>query len=218
MAESPRRGGRPPGSDGSLREAILDAARELFAANGYRGTTMRAVAAAAGVDVALVAHYFKNKDGLFTATLQTPEDGLRKLQEALGAPLAQRGKALATAYLDLWEAPATGEQLRVVARSALGNETFGEQIENQLSGLLGITRAPNEHQPGPRTSTGLALAQLLGIAVARHLVRVPLVAALPFDELVELVAPGIQTLLELEHARTELTPQAGAWLNQRRWQ
>ncbi len=193
-----KRTGRPPSSTGSQREAILSAARGIFATNGFRGTTMRAVAGQAGVDVALVAHYFTNKEGLFTATLQLPENAADAMLQAMTAPAAQRGERLTRAYLGLWEAPETREQLRVVARSALGSQDFGSRMEAVIAHILsGAVSAGGAG--ASRGATEVALAQLLGVAVTRHLLQVPTVADLPFDRLIDIVAPGVQTILALQH-------------------
>ena len=195
----PRRTGRPPGATGNLREEILSAARELFAANGFRGTTMRAVASLAGVDVALVAHYFKNKDGLFAASLRLPDDAEHEMLRAMANPLNRRGEIIARAYLGLWEAPETREQLRAVARAALGSQALGERMEGVLANLLGAG-GPADASDSSREAMAVVMAQLLGVAVARHLLQVHTVATLPFEDLVALTAPGIQATLAAESA------------------
>ena len=194
-----RRTGRPPGATGNLREEILSAARELFAANGFRGTTMRAVASLAGVDVALVAHYFKNKDGLFAASLRLPDDAEHEMLRAMANPLNRRGEIIARAYLGLWEAPETREQLRAVARAALGSQALGERMEGVLANLLGAG-GPADASDSSREAMAVVMAQLLGVAVARHLLQVHTVATLPFEDLVALTAPGIQATLAAESA------------------
>lgn len=169
-------------------------ARGLFATHGFRDTTMRAVAGGAGVDVALVAHYFTNKEGLFTASLELPENAAEEILVAMTAPAGERGEQVTRAYLGLWEAPESGEQLRVVARAALGSQMFGTRMEdviaNVLSGALsaGVTEVS-------RGAAQVAMAQLLGVAIARHLLQEPTVADLAFDSLVDIVSPGIQTTL-----------------------
>ena len=195
----PRRTGRPPGATGSLREEILSAARELFAANGFRGTTMRAVANQAGVDVALVAHFFKNKDGLFAASLQFPDDAEHEMVHAMATPLNRRAEMITRAYLGLWEAPETREQLRAVARAALGSQALGEKMEGVLANLLGAGGLADASDSS-RGAMAVVMAQLLGVAVARHLLQVHTVATLPFEDLVALTAPSIQAALAAESA------------------
>ncbi|WP_459987959.1 helix-turn-helix domain-containing protein, partial [Mycobacterium avium] len=85
-----RRRGRPAGSSGS-RERILASARELFARNGIRNTSIRAVAAAAGVDSALVHHYFGTKEKLFAAAVQIPIDPMQVIGPLREVPVDDLG-------------------------------------------------------------------------------------------------------------------------------
>lgn len=190
-----RRTGRPPGSAGNQRETILAAARELFADNGFRGTTMRAVAARAGVDVALVPHYFGNKQALFAAALELPEGARTAMLGAMAAPHGQRGEALTRAYLGLWEAPETGEQFRVVTRAALGSRELGRRMEGVVAEIL-TGAVTTQADRATRALTEAAWTQLLGVAIARYLLQVPTVASMPLDALIDLVAPGIQATLD----------------------
>jgi len=97
----PVRGRRPLGSP-DARRAVLDAARELFAELGFERTTMRAVAARAGVDPALIYHYFGDKDGLLFAALQPPADAATVFAglAAAGAPVMLAGRAIRVANAD----------------------------------------------------------------------------------------------------------------------
>ncbi|BDZ41868.1 TetR family transcriptional regulator [Paraoerskovia sediminicola] len=188
------RAGRPVGSDGSNREVILSAARREFAANGYRGATLRSIAAAAGFDVALLSHYFGNKDGLFAATLELPAGAPQVLATALAGPAAERGVRLTRGYLSLWEDPSTGGQMRVLARSALSNEVAGERFRGLLSGVVA---APDiDLLPGGREGFVLAMSHLLGVAITRYLVRVPPLADLDVGDVVARVAPAVQGHLD----------------------
>lgn len=197
MSQS-KRTGRPAGSSGNRqRQAILTAARELFAADGFRGTGMRAVAARAGVDVSLVAYYFTNKQGLFTATLELPETARIRILHAMAAPSAHRGMELARAYLGLWEAPETGEQLRVVARTALSSQELGHRMEGVVADIITGAVATGA-TPATRAVTEAVWSQLLGVAIARHLLQMPSLADLAFDDLIELVGPGVQATLDRE--------------------
>ena len=82
---APRRGRRPGAPD--TRAAVLEAARSAFADKGFAGTTIRSVAAAAGVDAALVHHYFGTKDDLFLAAMELPVDPREVIGPALsGGP------------------------------------------------------------------------------------------------------------------------------------
>lgn len=148
------------------------------------------------MDVSLVAHYFANKQGLFAATLQLPAHAKDEMLRAMTAPPEQRGRELARAYLGLWEAPETGEQLRVVTRTALSSQELGHRMEGVVADIRTGAVATGA-TPTSRATTEAAWTQPLGVAIVRHLLQVPTVSNLSFDELVEMVAPGIQTTLDL---------------------
>jgi AcrR family transcriptional regulator len=152
---------------------------------------MRGVAAQAGVDVALVAHYFGNKESLFVATLQLPEGVDQLLVDALSGPPSRQGERLTAAYLGLWESPSTGEQMRVLARTALGNEVATDRVRGLLTELVGDPRAI-ELLKGRKIGFSLAMSHLLGTAFARYLVQAPVLIGLDFQDLVNRVAPIVQ--------------------------
>lgn len=190
MTATGERTGRPTGGDGSNKQRILDAARAEFAANGFRTATMRSIAARAGFDVALLAHYFGNKDGLFAATMALPEGALRMLVHALSGPLETQGQRLTRGYLMLWEDPATGRQMQVLARSALSNEAASARMQALLTGALA---GPDIAAllAGRRTGFTLAVTQLLGVAMARYVIGLPQLAELDFEDLVARTAPVV---------------------------
>src|SRR5918912_3213202 len=99
----PPRGRRPGAPD--TRATILDAARALFAERGFAGTTIRGVASAAGVDAALVHHYFGTKDDLFLAAMELPVDPRRVLAPALTGDVGAAGERLLRAFLSMWDDP-----------------------------------------------------------------------------------------------------------------
>ena len=197
------RTGRPRQEDagdvGSNRARILEAARGQFAAKGFRGATMRAIATAAGVDVALIAHYFGHKQGLFAATLELPPGALAALVAAMSGPPGLQGERLTRAYLTLWEDESTGRQVLAMARGAFADEQVMRSVEGVL---LGAISSP-EMAPlleGHRVGFTLAMAHLLGVAVQRHLLSRMAANALDLDALVGRVAPAVQLILETPDA------------------
>src|SRR5699024_3394281 len=100
------------------RDRILEAARVLFAEHGYTRTTLRAIAADAGCDVALIPHYFGNKQGLFDAAtpLPLPAESLRS--PVLAAPLDRIGLAVSQTFVTVWDTP-EGAGLLAQMRSVL---------------------------------------------------------------------------------------------------
>ncbi|GHC81035.1 TetR family transcriptional regulator [Nocardiopsis terrae] len=185
------RTGRPAGSKGGNKERILEAARAEFAAKGFRGTTMRSIATGVGLDVALLSHYFGNKEGLFAATMELPEEAQDILTEALSGPFETQGERLTRGYLGLWENPATGPQMQVLARSVLGNEAATERMRTLVTGAItgpGVTPLITDRQSG----FALAMTQLVGVAFARYLAHIPQLAELDFETLVARTAPAVQ--------------------------
>lgn len=192
------RTGRPPG-EGTNRERVRAAAREEFAAAGFRGATLRSIAARAGVDVALLSHYFGNKEGLFAATLELPSGAQDLLAGALSGPASSRGERLTRSYLTLWETPGTSASMHALARSALSNEAASERLAALFTGAVTDPRV-RDLVADRRAGFTLAMAHLLGVAFARHLLRVPPLADLDLDDVVRRTAPAVQRHLETTDA------------------
>jgi AcrR family transcriptional regulator len=174
---------------------ILATAREQFARHGYAGVSVRAIAAAAGVDPALVRHFYGSKDELFAATLEFPPAMAGRLTRALDGDHDSLGARVVRAYLSLWEDPATAEPLFTIVRSALTSPRAAQQLRAVFSAqaLRPFAAALGGQQP--ETRAALAGAHLLGIAIARYVVRVEPLATMNRDELVAASAPAIQHYL-----------------------
>lgn len=180
--------GRRPGDSGT-REAILEAALGLFAERGYDATSVRAVATAAGVDPALVRHFFGDKDALFATAVADRMQMVPLLQEAAAAHPTDAGRALTEAYLDLWERPETGPVLHALVRSATTSPDAARMMREMATPRI-LDATGGDGQAAHRIA--LAAAHLLGIAISRYVVRMPAVADLPRDDLVARVAPVVQ--------------------------
>src|SRR5258706_15310717 len=98
------RTGRRPGNQ-DTREAILAAARRAFSERGFDGASIRAIATSAGVDPALVHHYFGSKDQLFVATMQLPIDPSQFLPKVFEGGIDGVGERLVRTFLQLWDSP-----------------------------------------------------------------------------------------------------------------
>ncbi|MFE4196075.1 TetR/AcrR family transcriptional regulator [Paenarthrobacter sp. NPDC056912] len=195
MTRKSERPGRPSGGDGSNKEQILAAARTEFASKGFRGATMRSIAALAGFDVALLAHYFGNKDGLFAATMALPEQAMDMLVTALSGDPETQGERLTRSYLALWEDAATGPQMQMLARSALINEAAAASMRRIMTGTISQPEVA-ALLAGRQVGFTLAMSHLLGVAFTRHLNKIPHIAELDFDTLVDRVAPATQLHLK----------------------
>ncbi len=188
------RTGRRPGTP-DTREAILDAARRGFASRGYDATSLRAVAAEAEVDPALVIHYFGSKEGLFVAATGLPADIPELLRGLAGVPRADRVQALVHGYLRLVDSDASRNPIIALVRSAVSNEKAAAMLREFLTTeLLTVIGGLTDH-PDAQLRASLAAAQLFGTAALRHVIRVePLAKASP-DEIVALVTPAIEQYL-----------------------
>jgi AcrR family transcriptional regulator len=186
-----RRPGRPSGVSGS-RERILASARELFARNGFGNTSIRAVAADAGVDAALVHHYFGTKQQLFAAATELPIDPMVVLGPVRETPVDQLGRTLPELLLPLWDSQ-SGTGLIAAMRSML----TGTEVPLARSFFRDIVVAELAHRIDEPDGTGVlraefAASQLMGIVVARYIVGLEPLASLPAEQIVDMVAPTLQ--------------------------
>jgi AcrR family transcriptional regulator len=191
--------GPVPGSGGPrserTRRAILGAARAMFAARGYEGTTIRAVAAGADVDASMVMRYFQSKAGLFTAAvtldLQVPD--LRSV------PASDRGELLARHFISRWEDPTRDDEMIALLRTAATSETVAEQLQEVFGQLVTKPIADLGDEQAAERGTFIA-AQLLGIALCRYILHLEPLASLPSDDVVAAVAPSVQRYLTMAAA------------------
>ncbi len=188
------RTGRRPGPT-STRASILSAAAECFAADGYDATSMRRVAATAGVDPALVRRFFGGKEQLFSemaAALIVPERVLASVAE--GEPEAA-GERLLRYFLSLLGEVSCPGPFFGLIRSAVASEhaaallrrLLAEQVLGKLAALLRSQTA--------ELGAALAASQLVGLAIARYAVRLGPLATADTDDLVRWVGPVIQSYL-----------------------
>jgi AcrR family transcriptional regulator len=187
------RTGRRPGAGGT-REKILAAARFHFAEAGYDGATIRGIAGEAGVDPALVLHYFGSKEGVFLAAVEFPIDPAVVIPPLLAPGLDGLGTRLAGFFLETWDSP-LGSPLLGLIRSVVGSERAAEILRDFVSReVLGrLAEALELDQPQLRAS--LAASQLVGLAMLRYVVKLePLASARP-EEVAAWLGPSIQRYL-----------------------
>lgn len=188
-----KRQGRRPGSN-QTRQVVLDAARARFAADGYAGTTIRAIAADAGVDSSLVMQYFGSKEDLFGAVMSITPHALSRFAEAFDGPSEGLGERVSRAFLEIWDGdPADSEPLLAMLRGAMSNE----QAENPLREFLQarITELPGHGEKEAALRIGLASSMLVGLIVGRRIVRVPALANESPEALITLLGPALQLIL-----------------------
>jgi AcrR family transcriptional regulator len=185
------RTGRRPG-DQDTRAEVLAAARHRFAADGFDNATIRAIAGDAGVDPALVHHYFGSKRDLFRTAVAFPVQA-EEVIEAVGTGTPrQQATALARVFFSVWEDPATRPQMLSVLRSAMTHDDAA-RVLRQFVGteLLGPVARRTGTDPDD-LAVSLAAAQMVGIAVMRYVVGVEPLASADTDEVVARVAPALE--------------------------
>jgi len=174
------------------KAAILRAARDRLAAQGYDRTTIRAVAADAGIDPSMVMRYFGNKAQLFDAALDID----LRLPDLTAVLPEELPRMLVRHFLDRWESDPADDALLVLLRSAVTNEhaaarmreIFAAQVAPALATALGRELAAQR--------AGLVSAQLLGLGLTRYLLRLPAVTALTPHEIEDALTPAIRATLE----------------------
>jgi AcrR family transcriptional regulator len=188
-----RAGGRRPGAT-TTREEILEAARHLFATRGYDATTIRGIATSAGVDPALVHHFFGSKDELFLTVLQVPETVLSQVPALLGSHLETAGERLVRFFLGLFESPDTRAAILTTLRSAVTQESAARILRETITAHLfaGIRDLLPDR---PEVRMTLAMSHLNGLAVGRYVLAVPPLADMDLDDVVAWVAPAVQRYL-----------------------
>ena len=185
--------GRRPGAP-DTRAAILASARASIAEKGFAGTTIRAVAADAGVDAALVHHYFGTKDDLFVAALELPVDPREAIAPALVGGPDGAGERLLRVFLGIWDDPANTHVFVALARTLLDpsaghllREGFFPVVLHPVGRALGLDR--------PDLRMSLVASQMLGIVLGRYVLALEPLASLPGDAVVAAYAPTIQRYL-----------------------
>ncbi|MCX5259207.1 TetR family transcriptional regulator [Streptomyces canus] len=173
----------------ATRTAILAAARERFAADGYERATIRAIAKDARIDPSMVMRYYGNKEGLFAAAvsveLELPEPG--------SLPRHDIGRALVSRFLDLWE---ENEVLTALLRVGATNQAGAERMQGIFREQVmpvALRVCPDPEQAPARAA--LAATQLLGLALTRYVLRFPPTVALAREEIVAWLAPTVQRYL-----------------------
>lgn len=188
-----RRGPRTDAAD--TRAAILREARRSFATGGYAGTSMRQVAQRAGVDASLLSYYFGSKENLFTAAMELPTSPREVVVAALGAPRAQLGAALVRGVLTAW----ADEESRLAAQGVLQSlstrDDFGETLVEYAADHVVLPLAAALDTPDAIRRATLALTQLGGLAIARHVIGPEPLAAATDDDLIAMVGPVVQHYL-----------------------
>ena len=186
-------GRRPGGAD--TRGAVLDAARAEFAAHGYEKTSMRAIARAAGVDAALIHHYFGTKQQLLLAVLHLPVDPWMVVGSILDGDLETVGERLLRFALTLWQNPGVRDRMVATVRTAVTNDQITALMRDMLRQEVVPVIAARLSVPDPELRAELVFSQMFGLAMARHVIGAEPLASADVEKLVALVGPTVQRYL-----------------------
>jgi len=186
------RSGRRPGASDS-RAAILAAAQRLFAERGYDATSVRAVAAAARVDPALVLHFFGSKAELFAKSLQLPLDPA-EIAALLQGDSADLGRRLAQFYFRRIFRDRRATVLSLL-RSAVSNPEAAEMLRRAIEGtaIVALERLVPREEAALRGE--LCASHMMGLFLARHILGVEPIASEDDERLIDIVAPVLQQYL-----------------------
>jgi AcrR family transcriptional regulator len=192
MARTGRRRGSP-----DTRESILDAAREAFGARGFDGASVRTIAASAGVDPALVHHYFGTKERLFLETVGAPVNPAELVPSVLDGERAAIGERLVRLFLRVWDDPATGPRIVAIVRSALAHDWSARMlrefvVSQVLRRVVAAAGVPPDEAP---VRAALVASQMIGLGIARYVVKLEPLASADTEEVAAMVGPTIQRYL-----------------------
>jgi AcrR family transcriptional regulator len=189
-----KRPGRPPGTS-DTRERILINARNLFARNGIDKTSIRAVAAAAGVDPALVHHYFGTKTQLFAAAIHIPIDPMEVIGPLREIPVEQIGYVLPSILLPLWDSE-LGKGFIAELRSLLAGTDVSlirSFLQEVITAEVG-SRVDNPPGTG-QIRVQFVATQLVGVVMARYILELEPFKSLSVEQIAQTIAPNLQRYL-----------------------
>lgn len=188
-----RTGRRPGASD--TREAILAAARQEFAERGFDRATIRGIAANAGVDPALVHHFYETKEKLFATAMRfgvVPSEALGRLSTTRRSRL---GETIVRTVLDLWEDDDSRAPFLALLRSAVTNEQAATMLREFVSATALAAIASVADQADAAYRASLVGSQLIGLGIARYVIGIEPLASATSDEVVAAIAPTVQRYL-----------------------
>ncbi len=188
------RTGRRPGRSGT-REAILGAARESFTASGYDRASIRDIARRAGVDPALVHHYYGSKHELFSAAIKMPIDIASVIETVLRGERERVGERIVALLLSVWDDRRDRSPLVALVRSAVTSEDAARMLREFLASVLFARLAEALEAPDAPLRASLAASQIMGLLIARYIVRVEPIASAPAPVVIAAIGPNLQRYL-----------------------
>jgi AcrR family transcriptional regulator len=193
----------PRDERGVLAGRIVAAARDEFAAHGWAGTTIRAVARAADVDPALVYHYFGSKEGLLDAATNPPQKWLESVATVWTTPVDQLGAALITLLLASWADDEIGPTLRAILQTAAHERATREKLRRVVEGtLMGVSGLGSDERDR-LVRSGLISSQMMGFALMRYVWKIEPIASMAEEEAIAAIAPNLQRYVNGDLTATE---------------
>ncbi|MCE6993852.1 TetR family transcriptional regulator [Saccharothrix sp. S26] len=193
QTEPKRRGRRAGGED--TKAALLAAAREVFVERGYEGATVRSIAARAGVDAAMVNHWFGSKEGLFAkAVLQVPIDPNVLVERLLDGPDEEIGERIVRNFIGIWD-PIGGGQFAAMVRSVTSHSQVAEVLRGFFVQTLIKRVVQHLDVSDPELRATLVASQIFGMGMVRYVVRFEPFASADVETMVKAIAPNLQRYL-----------------------
>jgi len=183
----------PRDARGVLSQRILTEARTAFAKLGWAGTTARSVARAAGVDPALVYHYFGSKKGLLDAATALPDRLIERVAAAWEGPDAELGERLVRHMLAVWQDQELGPTLQAILQIAAHEPKTLERLRSIIRAMMGQSKASLRDR---ERRSGLIAAQLFGLAFMRFVWKIEPLATMTDEAVVAAVGPTIQRYVD----------------------
>lgn len=195
MTDQPTtRRGRRPGNSGT-REGIAEAARQRFAELGYDRATMSAIAEQAGVDPALVVHFFGSKQKLFVSVMALPYTPEEAMPEILAGPASEVGLRLARFAVTTLEDPRARAVMTGMVRAAASEPEVADMVREIVAGRIVAAISESLAVDDAPLRASLVAGQIIGVVMARYVIRVEPLASLAPDELIAALAPNLQRFL-----------------------
>lgn len=178
-----------------VKRGVLDAARAMYARQGYVNTTIKGVAAAAGVAPDLIRRYYANREELFAAAMRLPTDPATAFAQLLAPGIDGLGERLVRVTLRMLDEPETRDQIAAMVRDGAGAAQATAPLREFLESVIIDRVAAALRVPDARMRVTLAISYVVGVAGSRYVLRMEPLASATEDEIVRLVAPAVQTAL-----------------------
>jgi AcrR family transcriptional regulator len=182
-----------------IKHVVLDAARGMYARQGYVKTTIKGVAAAAGVAPDLVRRYYASREELFAAAMRLPVDPATAIAQLLAPGFDGLGERLVRVTLRMLDEPETRDQIAAMVRDGAGAAKASAALREFLESVIVDRVAAALRVPDARMRVTLAISYVVGVAGSRYVLRMEPLASATEEEVVRLVAPAVQTALAGPH-------------------